>query len=83
MNVMSETMRTTAEVRKMLNGDGNHYDVSDGLRTDNTRYFTVRGDSELLETFKSMVRNATPYDVVDVSDWGDRFKAEIETEEGR
>jgi hypothetical protein len=71
---------TTTEVRSMLNGDGNHYDVSDDLRTDNTRYFKVRGDSDLLKTFRSLVENATDYEVVDVEDWGDRFKAEIELE---
>jgi len=71
---------TTTDVRKMLNGDGNHYDVSDHLRTDNTRYFKVRGDSDLLKTFRSLVENGTNYDVVDVEDWGNRFKAEIERE---
>jgi len=74
-------MQTTTEVRKMLNGDGNHYDVSDHLRKDNTRYFKVRGDSDLLKTFRSLVENASNYEVVDVMDWGDRFKAEIERSE--
>jgi len=69
---------TTTEVSKMLNGGSNHYDVSDHLRTDNTRYFKIRGDSDLIKTFRSLVRGATDYEVVEIKDWGGRFKAEIE-----
>lgn len=72
---------TRTQVWKMLNGDGNHYDVADKLRKDNTRYFSVRGSADLLKTFKTLVTNATDYEVVEVEERGDRFKAEIELED--
>lgn len=70
----------TGDVRRMLNGDGEHYRVTDRMRSDNTRYFVVRGDSDMATTFKSFIRNATDYEVVDFERRRDTFRAEIERE---
>jgi hypothetical protein len=61
----------------MLNGDGNHYNVTDRFHHERGRYFIVRGDSDLLKTFRSLVEYGTPYTVVDSDNRGDRFRAEI------
>jgi hypothetical protein len=73
----------TKDVSQMLNGDNNHYNVTDSLRKDNTRYFDVRGNAELFKTAKSLVRNTTPYTVVQsrVSEATGRFHLEIVRQE--
>lgn len=70
--------RSTTEVRRMLNGDGNHYRVTDRFHHSRGRYFRVSGDSNLAKTFKSLVKNATDYKVVNIEKRGGKFKAEIE-----
>jgi len=61
----------------MLNGDGHHYRVTDRFHHERGRYFIARGDSQMLKTFKSLVKNATNYVVVDTEVRGDTFRAEI------
>lgn len=73
----NKDLTKTREVRKMLNGDGYHYDVTDEISTFGDRYFLVRGDSEMAKTFKSLVSNTTPYNVADFEAFGDRFRAKI------
>jgi hypothetical protein len=69
---------TTSTVRSMLGRK--HYYVTDKLRDHKTRYFVVRGNLDLLKTFRTLVDNTTPYVVVDVSKGDERFRAEIEHE---
>jgi len=74
-------LTATGDVRKMLNGDGNHYRVADKFHHERGRYFVVRGDADLKKTFKGLVEHGTNYTVADIqqNDRGD-FRAEIERE---